>query len=119
MNRYRWSRTHSSAPSAVPRAVPATPMISPSMAKILRIERRVAPSVIRTAMSFVFSITTMIRVEMMLNAATITMRTRMTNITTFSSFRAEKRFRLLCIQSFAQNGYPRVDRIRCATAAAA
>jgi len=55
-------------------------------------------------MSFVFSITTMIRVEMMLKAATITMRTRMTNITTFSSFRAEKRFRLLCIQSL-----PRTD----------
>ena len=94
-------------------------MINPSMAKIRRIVRRVAPSVIRIAMSLVFSITTMMRVEMMLKAATMTMRTRMTNITTFSSFSAEKRFRLLCIQSFARNGYPSADRIRCETSAAA
>ncbi len=84
-----------------------------------RMVRRVAPIDIRIAMSLVFSITTMMRVLMMLKAATITMRTRMMNITTFSSFRAENRFRLLCIQSFAQKGYPREDRRRFATSAAA
>ena len=70
--------------------------------KIFIILLRVAPIDLRIAISLVFSITTMIKVPTILNAATRIMRVRMMNITIFSNFRAEKRFLFILIQSLLQ-----------------
>ena len=55
------------------------------------IEPRVAPMVRSTAMSAPLSFTSMIRLEMMLNAATTMIIDRMMNITTRSTWSAPKK----------------------------
>ena len=79
-------------PPATPARVPATPITVPCTTKIDRMPDWLAPRVRRIAMSDSLSVTTMIRVETRLNAATATMRVRITNITVFSIFSARKKF---------------------------
>jgi hypothetical protein len=83
-----------------------TPMTDPSMKKMRPMEAREAPIALSTAISLPFSITTMTREPMMLNAATTTMSVRMTNMVIFSSFRAEKRFWFISRQSRIQTRSP-------------
>src|SRR4030042_1034233 len=76
-------------PRIVPRAVPTTPMMPPSMIKILKIPFEGVPIDFSMAISLFFSITTIMSVEMIFKAATNTISTRMINIAIFSSFRAD------------------------------
>ena len=81
--------------------VPANPMINPFSMKMRRMLRLVAPIALRIAISFCFSVTIIVKVLTMLNEATIVIKTRRRNIIVFSSFKAEKRLRFICIQSLA------------------
>jgi len=74
----------------------------PSAMKILRICAVVAPMDLRMAMSLRFSMTIMMSVEMMLKAATRMMKSRMMNMTVFSSLSAENRLRFMSSQVLAQ-----------------
>ena len=89
-----------------PNAVPTAPMITPSATKIFITEGTPAPIDFSTAISRVFSSTSMMSVATMMKLATSTMKPRMTAITTFSICSAEKRLRLSSPQSFARNGQP-------------
>ncbi|OPY10871.1 MAG: hypothetical protein A4E67_00415 [Syntrophaceae bacterium PtaB.Bin038] len=80
------------------------PMITPWSMKIFMMLFDVAPMDFRIAMSLVFSMTTMMSVQMMLKPATSTMRPTMMNMTRFSRRRAAKRLRFIFIQSLAQAG---------------
>jgi len=79
-------------PPIRPNKVPIKPMMRPSIINIFIIFLAVAPMDFKMAISFLFSITIMIRVLMMLKAATKTISTKMMNMTTFSSLSAEKKF---------------------------
>ena len=79
--------------------MPARPMANPVIEKMRMIEPRVAPMVRRIAMSLALSFTSITRLEMMLNAATRMIMERMVNITTRSTWRAEKNVSLRCCQS--------------------
>ena len=61
----------------------------------------VAPMDFRMAMSLVFSITTMKRVEAMPKAATRTISVSIMNMTIFSVLSANRMFLFICIQSRA------------------
>ncbi len=86
----------------MPIVVPVNPMISPFSMKIRMMAFLVAPMALRMAISRCFSFTIIVRVLTMLKEATIVIRTSRRNIMVFSSFNAEKRFLLSCIQSRAQ-----------------
>jgi hypothetical protein len=88
-------------PTTTPARVPSTPSTIPCTMKICRIERGAAPSVRRMAMSACLSITAMTRVEMMLIAATSTIRPRIRNIMRFSISTARKKLAWLRVQSEA------------------
>ena len=68
-------------PSASPSSVPVTPTLAPDRKKMRMIMPRVAPMVRRIAMSRPLSFTSMIRLEMMLKAATMMISDRIRNIT--------------------------------------
>ncbi len=105
-NWYLSSRLASTNPDAAPTAVPMPPMTRPSNMKIRMTARGVAPMDFMMPMSFVFSITTMMSVLAMLNAATRTMSDRIQNMTFFSVRIQVNRFLLSSIQLFALNGNP-------------
>ena len=77
--------------------VPAIPMTSPSIMKTRIMPPDVVPMDLSIAISFPFSMTTIMSVLMMLRLATITINTSIMNIATFSSLRAEKRFLFMSI----------------------
>ena len=81
-------------PDKSPREVPIAPIITPCAIKIIIISLELAPIDFNMAISFLFSITTIMRVEIILNAATSTIRDRITNIVSFSNFIAENKFLL-------------------------
>src|SRR3989338_3461407 len=87
-----------STPSSTPETVPMTPISAPWTMKICMIEPGAAPSVRRIAMSEFLSVTSITRVETMLNAATATISSRMMNITRFSISTARKKFAWLRVQ---------------------
>ncbi len=77
-------------------------------------EPRLAPMVRRIAISRALSFTSMIRLEMMLKAATRMMRVRITNMAIFSSLRASKRFLFMLFQLRVQKGKRRRPWMRSA-----
>ncbi len=79
--------------------VPITPMTVPWTMKIAMICRGVAPRVRRMAMSDFLSVTTITRVEMMLNAATATISSSNRPIMVFSIFIALNRLPWVLVQS--------------------
>ena len=89
-----------------PKAVPIAPMITPSATKTFITEGTPAPIDLRTAISRVFSRTSMMSVATMMKLATRTMNPRITAMTSFSICRAENRLRLSSPQSLARNGQP-------------
>jgi hypothetical protein len=88
-------------PSTPPIKVPTTPITVPCTMKIAMICRGVAPMVRRIAMSAPLSFTTMIRVAMMLNAATATIISNSRPIMVFSIFIALNRLPWAWVQSSA------------------
>jgi hypothetical protein len=88
-----------STPVPTPSSVPNTPITTPCTMKMPMIERGVAPSVRRIAMSDCLSCTAMTRPEAMLNTATITISDRMMNITVFSMPIARKKLACWRVQS--------------------
>ncbi len=82
-------------------SVPAAPITSPSKTKIRSIDEAVAPIDFMMPMSLVFSMTTMMSVLAMLNAATMTMRESIQNITFFSVRIHVNRLRFSSIQLLA------------------
>ena len=86
-------------PSTPPMTVPITPMTVPWTMKIAMICRGVAPRVRRIAMSVRLSATTMIRVAMMLKAATAMISSRSRPIMVFSIFIALNRLPWVLVQS--------------------
>ena len=75
------------------------PEAAPCTMKIPMIERGLAPSVRRMAMSARLSVTVMTSVLTRLKAATATIKVRMMNIMRFSSCTASNQLRLLRVQS--------------------
>ncbi|MNT62309.1 hypothetical protein D3C72_2000180 [compost metagenome] len=88
----------------MPLNVPMTPIVVPVIEKMRMMAPRVAPIVRSTAMSELLSFTSMMRLEMMLNAATRMIMDRMVNITTRSTCSAEKKVSLRCCQSVRISG---------------
>ncbi len=78
-------------PRVSPISVPMTPMNNPCSMNISNIDDVLEPSVRSMPMSLLFSITTIIRVLVMLKAATRTMKVRMMNIASFSCLSASKK----------------------------
>ncbi|MNJ66361.1 hypothetical protein D3C77_624310 [compost metagenome] len=74
-------------------------MAAPVMKKIRMTAPELAPMVRRMAISLPLSLTSMMRPEMMLSAATRTMSVSIMNITFLSTCRAEKKVWLRCLQS--------------------
>ena len=77
-----------------------------------------APMDLRTAISFRFSITTIMRVATILKAATSTISNKTMKYTVFSKDSAAKRLRLISVQSRAVYGKPSLASSSCATACA-
>ena len=88
-----------SRPIATPASVPMMPAAAPWTMKMPMIERGVAPSVRRIAMSACLSVTVITRVDTRLKAATATMSVRMMNISRFSTCTASNQLRLVRVQS--------------------
>ena len=88
-------------PSTAPMKVPTTPITVPCTMKMAMICRGVAPRVRRMAMSPFLSVTTITRVEMMLNAATATISSRSRPIMVFSMRMAWYRLPWVRVQSRA------------------
>jgi hypothetical protein len=86
-------------PSSSPAIVPITPTDAPARKKMRSTMPRVAPIVRRMAMSRPLSFTSMMRLEMMLNAATMMISDRMRNITFRSTWSALKKLEFTCCQS--------------------
>ncbi len=72
-------------PKITPNRVPVTPMRKPSMMKISMIEMGLAPIDFSTPIAFLFSITTITSVPMMVNPAEMMTRNRMIVMISFSS----------------------------------
>ena len=81
----------SNTPAAAPTATPTPASSRPWAIKIAITERALAPMVRSTAISERFSVTAMVRVEMILKAATATTLSSSTVIMVFSMRMAEKR----------------------------
>ena len=79
----------------MPAAVPVAPIHRPCSTNVFKVSRRVRPIALRMPISRVRLTTTMTNVLTMLNAATKTMRDRITPIASFSSLSAEKSSRLV------------------------
>ena len=75
------------------------PDVAPWTMKMPMIERGLAPSVRRIAMSARLSVTVITSVLTRLNAATATISVRMMNISRFSSCTASNQLRLVRVQS--------------------
>ncbi len=91
--------TEISTPSAMPAAMPSTPIRLPWTMNTDRMLRGVAPSVRRIAMSRRLSFTTMTIVETTLNAATATTSERITNMMCFVIWIERKKFACCPVQS--------------------
>ena len=86
-------------PSTHPASVPTTPMLAPVIRNTRMMAPLVAPMVRRMPMSRPLSFTSIIRPEMMLNAATSTMIDRMMNIMLRSTSSTVKKLSLRWRQS--------------------
>ncbi|MNC86211.1 hypothetical protein D3C83_18510 [compost metagenome] len=91
----------SAMPPARPSSVPTTPISVPWMMKIRVMLEGAAPSVRRIAMSACLSVTTITRLDTMLNAATAMMRMITMNIIRFSICTARKKLACCWVQSLA------------------
>ena len=80
----------SSRPSTTPRATPSQPITSPWVRKTAITRRGEAPKVRTMAMSVRLSVTTITSIATMLNAATATIISRMSDIMVFSMRMARK-----------------------------
>ena len=98
-------------PRATPAIVPTVPIAAPVMKKIRMIAPDVAPMVRRMAMSLALSFTSMMRPEMMLRAATRTIRVRIMNMTFRSTCSAEKKVWLRWRQSVRKIWRPAASSI--------
>ena len=106
------------SPSSRPARVPITPTIAPCTTKIPMMERGLAPSVRRMAMSARLSVTVMTSVDTRLNAATATISVRMMNIMRFSSCTAANQVRFCRVQSRTSRSPLRLPARSAATARA-
>ena len=87
----KWSSAiDAPTPSTSPSTVPTSPIRNPCARKMRRIEAAGIPIARRMPISFVLSVTTIVSVPTMLNAATTMIRVRMKVIPSFSSLSAWK-----------------------------
>ena len=91
----------------MPAKVPITPAAAPCTTKMLMIERGLAPSVRRMAMSACLSVTVITNVLTRLKAATATISVRMMNISRFSICTASNQLRLVRVQSRTTSCWPK------------
>ena len=98
--------------------VPMMPTLAPLRKKMRMMVPFVAPMVRRMAMSRPLSLTSMIMLEMMLNAATTMMRVRIRNMTLRSTWMALKKLALACCQSWTRPLPPMAFRMSLPTASA-
>ena len=87
------------APRMTPSTMPSEPIVTPTVTNTFIIPLRLAPMVLRIAMSRVFARTSMISDDRMLNTATSTISDRTTNIATRSTSSAWNRAEFICRQS--------------------
>ena len=91
----------------MPASVPITPEAAPCTMKIPMIERGLAPSVRRMAISACLSVTVITSVLTRLKAATATISVKMMNISRFSICTAWNQLRLVRVQSLTRTADPR------------
>ena len=97
---------HTNSASRKPTTVPTTPTEAPVIMNTRMIAPWVTPMVRRMPISRPLSLTSMIRPEVMLNAATMTMIVKMRNITLRSTCSALKKVALRWRQSIKKIGRP-------------
>jgi hypothetical protein len=88
------------SPKINPKKVPTTPTDDPHIKKIRKTAPRVAPIVRKMAISLPLSLTNIIRLDTMLNAATHTINVKIKNITVRSTFNALNKLAFNTCQSF-------------------
>ena len=75
-------------PNITPQIVAKKPIVSPVKKKVFLIDLLLSPNVFKMAISFVLFLIKIVRPEIILKAATTTIRERIMNITFLSTFKA-------------------------------
>ena len=78
-------------PKIIPLNVAKKPMVNPVKKNVFFIDLLLKPKVLRIAISFVLFLISIVKPEIILNAATTIIRERITNMTFLSTLRALKR----------------------------
>ena len=78
-------------PKIIPLNVAKKPMVNPVKKNVFFIDLLLKPKVLRIAISFVLFLISIVKPEIILNAATTIIRERIINITFLSTLRAENK----------------------------